>query len=644
MPIISCPHCGAQRNTPSEKLPSKPVNARCPACRESFSFDPASIAAAEALPQKNTRDISCPHCGLPREIPANRQTNQRATVNCRRCQRSFRLDQATSEPTSKNRQPHQQLNGIGRLLADSWELFCQRGWGLLAIYLISSLMIFAPLLFAILILPPLVKQDPFLVWISLVGGIIFGLTGAAWMTASMFSHICKQELGVFAAIGEGRRQLWKYLALILLLGLVITGGSLLLIVPGVIFTVWFFFCQYILADEGVGGLQALERSRQLVRGHWWAVCARFLLLFLVTMAIAILTARLPVIGAPLNFAFSLLLTPFSLIYYYQIYTDLKRCQNDPTEKACSGFGFPVATALLGWMLIPGLLFAVNNWQKLPSSDLATESSALVSKLFNYDQALLLERAEQEPELQILPMPEALTLADYDRLLNKQQSPAAQKGLALGPATLSAEQFWQDEQEPHLWLKLQVAELPNLALSRNHSTRILIDKVLDSAAQDRYDRDHSFEHDAFHWIDILADNSLEQGYGGIRNVYLTQGTRPEQIRSIVGQLELNLPLGIESLQLNHDDIGKTLQIAGKSLTVENINADGITLRFAGKRSELLSIRAVNQQAEPLRDAGFTWHKIGQAFSLKKMFNGKVDIVTILVDSDSVTRSYPFEITR
>lgn len=639
MPIITCPHCGAKRNTPREKLPLKPVNARCPECRQNFSFDPASSIAADPAKLHSPREVSCPHCGLPRAIPNNRQPNARATVSCRRCQRPFRLAQTTA-----NHQSARQLSGIGRLLTDSWELFCRRGWGLLAIYLLSCLLIFTPLLLAAVLLPAFAKQNQLLFWCSVGCGSLFGLLGGAWMIASMFSHICNREFGVFTAIGQGWQQLWKYAGLLLLFGLIVTGGSLLLIVPGIVFSIWFFFCQYILADEGVGGLRALERSRQLVRGHWWAIFGRCLLLFLVMLTVSMLTARLPVIGAPLNFAFSLLLIPFSLSYYYQLYKDLQRCPQPPATTPQGGFGLPVATALLGWMLIPGLLFAINNWQKLPSSRLTAESSALVSRLLNHDQALLLERAEQRPQWQPPPKPEALTRADYDRLLNERQLPEPQQGIKLGPATLSAEHFWSDEQEPHLWLKLQLADFPNLALSYNHSTRILIGKVLDSAAQDRYDRKHSFENAAFHWVNILADDAQKEGYGGIRNVYLKQGTRPEQIRSIIGRLELNLPLGIESLQLSRSDIGKTLQIAGKSLTLETMDTDGVTLRFAGKRSDFLSIRAVNQQAEPLREAGITWQQTDDVYSLRQMFNGDIDSVTVLFASDSVTRSYPFEITR
>lgn len=164
MPTITCPHCGARRNTPDEKLPRKPVNARCPECREIFKYEPVSAAAENLVRCESVRKISCPHCGLPREIPNHRQTNQRATATCRRCQRPFRLDQTTNRPATNEWPAPPQLNSIGRLLADSWELFCQRGWGLLAIYLFACLLIFTPALLATLFLPALIKQNQFLIW------------------------------------------------------------------------------------------------------------------------------------------------------------------------------------------------------------------------------------------------------------------------------------------------------------------------------------------------------------------------------------------------------------------------------------------------------------------------------------------------
>ncbi|NOY13037.1 MAG: hypothetical protein GXP51_04950 [Deltaproteobacteria bacterium] len=642
MPIIICPHCGTRRNTPPEKLPRKATRAHCPHCNKTFIFDPAS-ARHEVSVKTTVQPVTCPHCGLPREIPKVRQADRRATVSCRRCRGAFRIEQGQtgSASTTQVADPRQ-LTGISELLTDSWELFCQRGWGLLTTGLLTSLLIFTPLLLATLLLPKFLVDNRSLLRIYLLFGVGYSLLGSAWIFASMFSHVCNRQLGVIAALAQGRRQLWKFAGLLLLLGLIVTGGSLLLIIPGVIFIVWFSFCQFILAEEGISGRAALEKSRQLVEGYWWQIFGRFLLLLLIILAISTLTARLPVIGTLLNVTGSLLLIPFSLFYCFLLYQDLKRCRQPSAPAPPSGQWLPLMTALFGWTLIPALLFFVNHQQNITTTGFTTASSAVSASLFTSEQDARFDPREEQIPRRQLPSPEPLTTADYDRLLSQQHLTAPQQGVNLGPATLSAEHFWSDRREPHLWLKLQLAELPNLALAHRRSTRIRIDKVLDVESNNRYNPEHSFENSAFQWIDILSDDSSTDGYSGIRNVYLKQGTRPEQIRSISGRLELHLPLGIKTLRLSRSDIGKSRQVAGKRFTLETLSKHGIALSFRGKRSDLLSIRAINQQAEPLREAGITWQRTGDTISLKQMFSGNIDTVTLLVASDSVTRSYPFEI--
>lgn len=55
----------------------------------------------------------------------------------------------------------------------------------------------------------------------------------------------------------------------LLLGLVVWGGFVLFLVPGMIVLVTTYFAQFVYLDERVGGMSALLRSRALVVGRWW---------------------------------------------------------------------------------------------------------------------------------------------------------------------------------------------------------------------------------------------------------------------------------------------------------------------------------------------------------------------------------------
>ncbi len=110
------------------------------------------------------------------------------------------------------------------------------------------------------------------------------------------------------------------------------------------------------------------------------------------------------------------------------------------------------------------------------------------------------------------------------------------------------------------------------------------------------------------------------------------------------MELTLPLGIETLELKRSDIGRKIQVAGQTLELTSLGGNRLSLSFQGKPGQLLSVRAVDQQAHPLRDAGSIWQSTGEQNDLQQMFAGEIDRVTILIAADSITRSYPFEITR
>ena len=81
-------------------------------------------------------------------------------------------------------------------------------------------------------------------------------------------------------------------------------------------------CIAMDSTEGlVRGMEALKRSKELVAGNWWAVFNRFLALGIILLIIAVVTGWAPLIGSLVNLFF---IMPFSLIYGYLLYEDLKR--------------------------------------------------------------------------------------------------------------------------------------------------------------------------------------------------------------------------------------------------------------------------------------------------------------------------------
>jgi Flp pilus assembly protein TadD len=135
-----------------------------------------------------------------------------------------------------------------------------------------------------------------------------------------------------------------------LTGLIVTGAYLLLVIPGVIFTVWFFFAPFVFIEEDVRGMNALLKSKEYVRGRWFGVCVRLIAIWLILALIS----SIPIAGQVL----ALFLIPFGFIYTFLMYKDLKALRGDtafqPAKRAKIGV---LATGTVGYVLPVVIVFA-----------------------------------------------------------------------------------------------------------------------------------------------------------------------------------------------------------------------------------------------------------------------------------------------
>ncbi|MCX6779989.1 MAG: hypothetical protein NT034_02285 [Candidatus Magasanikbacteria bacterium] len=56
--------------------------------------------------------------------------------------------------------------------------------------------------------------------------------------------------------------------------LLIALGGVLLVIPGVIFFIWYYFSNYIVVFEDKKGLSTLSESKNLIVGRWWPMAWR----------------------------------------------------------------------------------------------------------------------------------------------------------------------------------------------------------------------------------------------------------------------------------------------------------------------------------------------------------------------------------
>lgn len=110
-------------------------------------------------------------------------------------------------------------------------------------------------------------------WVMVPGSV---LTCAFVMlaTGAITKAVSDRYLGQPATIGGSYRfvagRLGALLLTMILVGLFVFAGTLLLVVPGVIFSVWVYFVVPILLIEGRAYVRAIERSRYLVGQGVWA--------------------------------------------------------------------------------------------------------------------------------------------------------------------------------------------------------------------------------------------------------------------------------------------------------------------------------------------------------------------------------------
>jgi hypothetical protein len=183
--------------------------------------------------------------------------------------------------------------------------------------------------------------------VDLISGILlFGLS--LWTTAAMtitVTGIVRPDLAPKDTATSVSELAWRRAPTLLWVGL-LGGvlqifGLLLLIIPGIIFTVWFAFAETEAILTGVGTFEALEQSRERVRGQFFPVLWRLVAfgLFLTAVVMMIIwpvlilsgnTDPMVILTSPpawldaLISVLSILLMPLILTYEMHLYFSLRK--------------------------------------------------------------------------------------------------------------------------------------------------------------------------------------------------------------------------------------------------------------------------------------------------------------------------------
>lgn len=183
--------------------------------------------------------------------------------------------------------------------------------------------------------------------VGLVAGICLGFR----CFAGFLHAVAEERLSAREALAAGRGFAAPLAWLGFLAGFIVFGGFMLLVIPGVIFMVWFFFAQFVLVQEDVHGMGALLKSKDYVKGEWFNVFLRLLLLWTASALIG----AIPIVGPILGIVFF----PYTIIFQYLIYRDLRGMKGSlPSSWGTAETLKWPGIAFLGYVAVPVVVISV----------------------------------------------------------------------------------------------------------------------------------------------------------------------------------------------------------------------------------------------------------------------------------------------
>lgn len=375
---ISCPSCGFSRQIPYAKVPDGPRKVTCPKCKETFIYTkPGEAPAAEALEATP----------LPEETstaPLAGQTADTAPESNR---------DPLAEPRSKP--VPAVMTDIGELFQESWTIFKNRFATLIGLCLLGIAGFLAPILLSGG-LASLTTMGG-VTFVSLLAlGFLVGILCGTWCYGGFLSAVVDEGLNLREALQRGKGMILPLVWVSFLITFIVCGGYLLLIIPGIIFSVWFVFGQFVLVKDEARGMGALLKSREYVRDQWFNVAIRLLLIW----AVSGIIGAIPLAGPFLSIAFF----PYVMIFQYLIFRDLRQIKGDVPYPCGTGnkLVWP-AVSLIGLLVVPALVISLVGFSLFGSlSQLAPLAKGKIMQGGQVQQSIPLPFNPLEPAAPVMP--------------------------------------------------------------------------------------------------------------------------------------------------------------------------------------------------------------------------------------------------
>jgi uncharacterized membrane protein len=144
-----------------------------------------------------------------------------------------------------------------------------------------------------------------------VAAMIVGL----WTQTTTYISVLRMGTVEKDILIQGYKKMFKFFLATLVIGIIVTFGAILLIIPAILFGIWYSFTLFLVLDKDIKIGEALKTSKLLVKGKFWKILGRFVVFGTLTFLVTLLLSSVQYVGnLLLSFIAPLLLLPSYLLY------------------------------------------------------------------------------------------------------------------------------------------------------------------------------------------------------------------------------------------------------------------------------------------------------------------------------------------
>ncbi len=260
----------------------------------------------------------------------------------------------------------------------------------------------------------------------------------------------------------------------------------------------------------------------------------------------------------------------------------------------------------------------------------------------------LHETSSTPTLSSASEPAAISQAEYEQAL--AQPAPKYLGPEPGVTTGSLEVHWMEYDDFFSVVRLDVAlpEIPGLASfvgpnEFNRFAHLVVSHVVTQKGQDVYDKTSSFEDSTFDTLSFRSIDELPGYVEASRDIHVKDGTKERDLKSIVGTVQLFLPVEAKALVFAPGDVGAKKTTPGAEVMFNGVTDGEYSFDYLGPGKNFLGFRGyaadghqinVSAHTADVEDALTTPTKISVSFA------EPVAQIKVFVADKIFTKSLPF----